>query len=140
MSKSTNIYSTLAKSYSNVQLQNIINRPKEYPKVQIEACKAELLSRNLDPTPQNQLEEGTIQLFVFEIKKKLSQNTPLSECKQYLSQQGLSPIQIDDIIHIATKKAAPEVYSPYRNKDYYGLRLTTGLLILYLVFKLIRCS
>lgn len=140
MSKSINIYTTLAKSYSNVQLQNIIDRANEYPKIQVDACKAELLNRNIDHIAQNLLDEGEIQLLVFDVKKELSASVPLKECKDRLKEKGLTSSQIDDIINIATRKPAPEVYSPYKNKDYYGIQLTTGLFILFLVLKLIRCS
>lgn len=137
MNKPTNIYNTLASSYSEVQLQNIINNPEDYAKAQVAACIAELDSRGVSVEKIEPIKDGERQALVFQVKNKLSNDVPVADCKKYLEEKGLHENQINDIINLAIKKHVPPIESPYSKKEHYGVRLGAGLFIVFLIIKLL---
>ena len=137
MIKSNNPLLQIVEEYSDKQIQKILNSPQEYATNLTNACREEAIKRKLTLSDKVAVSDDKSLLYVYKIKNLIHSGETLEHCRQFLLNEGLKESQTQNILNRAIERPKEQIAQPYKDKDYYGARVGTGLFAIYVTWQLI---
>jgi len=137
MPKPFNPFSQSVAEYSDKQILTILEAPYDYAPILTEACRVEATQRDLQLPAKSSLNEDKTLFYTFNVKNLIYNGDTYEQCKQYLLSEGLNDLQTENIMKNALELPKKNISQPYKDKDFYGVRIGTGLFVIYIIFRLL---